>query len=56
MRSLTLEGKTIIFKTKVKSKDVFQSFRTAILKHAAKELEKIQKAISYKNSTPEIIH
>ena len=59
MRSLTLAGtagKIVIFKTKVISKIVFQSFITAFPKYAVNELEKIQKDFLWNNSTPKIKH
>ena len=59
MRSLTLAGtagKIVIFKTKVISKIVFQSFITAFPKYAVNELEKIQKDFLWNNSTPKVKH
>ena len=56
MRNLTLEGKIIIFKTITISKIVFQLFIKTIPKHVINELEKIQKALLLKNSTPKIKH
>ena len=56
MRNLTLEGKIIIFKTITISKIVFQLFIKTIPKHVINELEKIQKALLWKNSTPKIKH
>ena len=56
MRNLTLEGKTIIFKTIAISKIIFQSFITTVPKHIVNELEKIQKAFLWKNSSPKIKH
>ena len=55
MRNLTLEGKIAIFKTIAISKVVFQSFIATVPKHI-NELEKIQKAFLWKNSTPKIKH
>ena len=54
-RNLTLEGKIVIFKTIVILKNVFQSFITTVPKHI-NELEKIQKAFLWKNSTPKRKH
>ena len=56
MRNLTLEEKIAIFKTIVISKIVFQSFIATVPKHIINELEKIQKAFLWKNSTPKIKH
>ena len=56
MRNLTLEGKIAIFKTIAISKIVFQSFIATVPKHIINELEKIQKAFLWKNSTPKIKH
>ena len=56
MRNLTLEGKIAIFKTIAISKVVFQSFIATVPKHIINELEKIQKAFLWKNSTPKIKH
>ena len=56
MRNLTLEGKIVIFKTKAISKIVFQSFITTVPKYVVNELEKIQKAFLWNNSTPKIKH
>ena len=44
MRRLTLEGKTVIFKTIAISKIVFQAFITTFPKHIFNELKKIQNA------------
>ena len=55
-RNLTLEGKTVTFKTIAISKTVFQSFIRTVPKHIINELEKIQKAFPWKNSTPKIKH
>ena len=55
-RSLTLAGKIVIFKTKMISKIVFQSFTTAFPKYVVNELEKIQKAFLCNNSIPKIKH
>ena len=54
MRNLTLEEKIAIFKTIVILKIVFQSFIATVPKHIINELEKIQKAFLWKNSTPKI--
>ena len=43
-RSLTLEGKTLIFKTLALSKIIFQAFVTPIPIYVVTELEKIQKS------------
>ena len=56
MRNITLEGKIAIFKTIAISKIVFQSFIATVPKHIINELEKIQKAFLWKNSTPKIKH
>ena len=56
MRNLNLEGKIAIFKTIAISKIVFQSFIATVPKHIINELEKIQKAFLWKNSTPKIKH
>ena len=53
--NLTLEGKIVIFKIVI-SKTVSQSFITTVPKHNINELEKIQKAFLWKNSTPKIKH
>ena len=53
---LTVEGKIVIFKTTVISKIVLQSFITTAVKHIINELEKIQKAALWNNSTPKINH
>ena len=45
MRNLTLEGKIVIFKTKVVSKIVYQSIITTIPKYVVNEPEKIQKVL-----------
>ena len=49
-------GEIVISKTIAISKIVFQSFVTTVPKHIASELEKIQKAFIWKNSTPKIKH
>ena len=54
MRNLTLEGKIVIFKTLAISKIVFQSMITPIPIYIVNELEKIQKAFLWKNSSPKI--
>ena len=54
-RNLKSEGK-VLFKTIEISKIVFQSFITTVPKHIINELEKIQKAFLWKNSTPKIKH
>ena len=56
MRSLTLEGKIVIFKKTRISKIVFQSFITTVPKHIINELKKMQKAFLWKNSTAKIKH
>ena len=55
MRNVTLQGKIVVFKTIAILKIVFQSFTTTVPKHIS-ELEKIQKAFLWKNSTPKIKH
>ena len=54
IRKLTLEGKIVIFKTIAISTVVFQSFITTVRKYVVNELEKIQKAVLWNNSTPKI--
>ena len=54
MRNLTLEGKIVIFKTLAIFKIAFQSLITTVSKHIVNELEKIQKAFLWKNSSPKI--
>ena len=54
MRNLTLEGKIIIFKTITISKTVFQLFIKPVPKIIINEVEKIQKAFLWKNSTSKI--
>ena len=44
MRTLTLEGRIVIFKTIAISKIVFQAFITTVPKHIFNELKKIQNA------------
>ena len=56
MKNLTLERKTVIFKTIAISKIIFQSFIKTVSKHIINKLEKIQKASLWKNSTPKIKH
>ena len=56
MEDLTLEGKIVIFKTLAISKIVFQSMITPAPRHIVNELERIQKAILWKNSSPKIKH
>ena len=56
MRSLTLEGKIVIFKTLLISKIAFQSMTTPIPKHIVNELEKIHKALLWKNLSPKWKH
>ena len=56
MRNLTLEGKIVIFRTLAISKIVFQSMITPVPIHIVNELEKIQKAFLWKNSSPKIKH
>ena len=53
MRNLTLEGIFVIFKTLAITKNVFQSFVTTVSKN---EVEKMQKAFLWKNSTSMIKH
>ena len=54
MKKLTPEGRIIICKTISISKIVFLSFITTVPKHILNELEKIQKAFLWKNSTPKV--
>ena len=56
MRNLTLEEKAFIFKALAISKIVFQSLITPVPRHIVNELEKIQKASLWKNSSPKIKH
>ena len=56
MRNLTPEGKIVIFKTIAISKIVFQSFIITVPKRIINELEKIQKAFLWKNSTSKKKH
>ena len=50
------EQKTIIFKTLAISKIVFQSLIAPVPRHIMNELEKIQNAFLWKNSSPKIKH
>ena len=52
MRNVTLEGKFIVFKILAISKIVFQSSITTVPRHTLNELEKIQRAILWKTSSP----
>ena len=54
IRNITLEGKIVIFKTLAVSKIVFQSLIIPVPRHIVNELEKIQKAFLWKNSSPKI--
>ena len=56
MRNLTLERTIVIFKTLALCKIVFQSLITSVPRHTVNELEKIQKAFLWKNSSPKIKH
>ena len=56
MRNLILEEKTVVFKTLAISKIVFQSLITSVPRHIVNELENLQKAFLWKNSSPEIKH
>ena len=56
MRKLTLEGKTVIFKTIAISKTVFLSFITKAPKHIVNELKKIQNVFFRNYSSPKIKH
>ena len=56
MRTLTLKGKIVIFKTIGIPKIVFQKFITISPKHIVNKIEKIQKAFLSKNSAPKIKH
>ena len=56
LRNLTLEGKTLIFKTLALSKIIFQAFVTPIPIYVVTELEKIQKSFLWENSTSKIKH
>ena len=54
--NLALEGEIVIFKTIEVSKVVFQLFITTVPKYIVKELEEIEKAFFWKDSTPKIKH
>ena len=56
MRNLTLEVKIAIFKTIAISKIDFQSLIATVSKHIINELEKIQMAFLWKDSTLKIKH
>ena len=56
MRNLTLEGKFAICERIVILKIAFQSFTATVPKHIKNELEKIEKAFLWKNSTSKIKH
>ena len=56
MRNITLEGRTVIFKTLAISKIVFLALLTKIPHQGVKEFEKIQKSFLYKDSTRKIRH
>ena len=56
MRNLILEGKMVIFKALAISKIIFQSMITPVPRHIVNELERIQKAFLWKNSSPKIKH
>ena len=56
MRRLTLEGKTVIFKTIAISKIAFQAFITTVPKHVLNEFKKIQNIFFWNNSSPKIKH
>ena len=56
MRNLILKGYIVIFRTLATSKIVFESLITHVPRHIANELEKIQKAFLWKNSSPKIKH
>ena len=56
MRNLTREEKIVIFKALAMSKIVFQSLITPVPRHIVNQLEKIQKAFSWKSSSPKIRH
>ena len=54
MRTLILGRKTVIFKTIRISEIVFESFIRAAPKHIMNELEQVQKAFFWSNSSPKI--
>ena len=56
MRNLILEGYIVTFRTLATSKIVFESLITHVPRHIVNELEKIQKAFLWKNSSPKIEH
>ena len=56
IRNLTLEGEIVIFKTIAILNIVFQSLITTVPEYVVNELEKIQKAFLWNNSTSKIKH
>ena len=54
--NVTLEGRTVIFKTLVISKIVFQSLITAVPRYIVNENKKIQNASLRENSSPKTKH
>ena len=56
IRNLTLEGEIVIFKTIAILNIVFQSLITTVSEYVVNELEKIQKAFLWNNSTSKIKH
>ena len=56
MKNLTLEGRIVVFKTLAISKIVFLVLLTKIPHQVVKELEKMQKSLLWKDSTPKIRH
>ena len=59
MRNLTVEGRTVFFKTLALSKIskiVFQSLINIIVNHIISEIRSIQKYFIWKNSNPKVRH
>ena len=56
LRNLTLEGKTLIFKTLALSKTIFQAFVRSTPVYVVVELEQIQKSFLWENSTSKSKH
>ena len=56
MRDLTLEGKTIVFKTLALSKIVHLCLTSVVPKQVIEEIENIQKNFLWNRSTPKIKH
>ena len=56
MRNLTLEGKTIVFKTLASSKISRLCLASVVSKQIIKEIENVQKNFLWNRSTPKIKH